>query len=448
VKQLAIAPEPFFTPRGTPLSVYYRSMITAELGAQVDLLTYGQGADVDIPGVRVIRIPKFGRSTVKVGPSLFKAFLDVFIFLWALGLMARNRYDVVHAHEETVFFCRLLKPIFRYKLVYDMHSILSQQLVNFSFTSSRLLIGTFRRLEDGCLAKADAVITISPALAEYAEPRVKDPANHYLIENTLFDEVRLRDPGDATNAAGAGEATGVSEAGEAIGAGEATGAAEVIGAGEAARAGEAASAGDATGAGEAASAGDATGAGEATGAGGRPIILYAGTFESYQGIDLLLRAFALTRQQQPQAFLLLLGGQQHQIEHYKKLAIELGLDDDACRFAGQRPRAEAQRATLAAAVLTSPRNIGSNTPLKIYEQLASGVPLVATRIPSHTQVLTDAECVLVGPAPEPIAAGLVEALKGGAAMEERTRGARRLYDEKYSRDAYIDKMRRLLDGLR
>ena len=190
MKQLAIAPEPFFTPRGTPLSVYYRSMITAELGVQVDLLTYGQGADVDIPGVRVIRIPKFGRSTVEVGPSLFKAFLDIFIFLWALALMARNRYDIVHAHEETVFFCRLLKPIFRYKLVYDMHSILSQQLVNFSFTSSRLLIGTFRRLEDGCLAKADAVITISPALAEYAEPRVKDPANHYLIENTLFDEVR------------------------------------------------------------------------------------------------------------------------------------------------------------------------------------------------------------------------------------------------------------------
>lgn len=397
MKQLAIAPEPFFTPRGTPLSVYYRSMITAELGVQVDLLTYGQGADVDIPGVRVIRIPRFGRSTVKVGPSLFKAFLDVFIFLWALGLMIRNRYDVVHAHEETVFFCRFLQPIFRYKLVYDMHSILSQQLVNFSFTSSRLLIGTFRRLEDGCLAKADAVITISPALAEYAEPRVKDPANHYLIENTLFDQVRLRDPGGATNAAGAGEATGV---------------------------------------------------GETTGAGGRPIILYAGTFESYQGIDLLLRAFALSRQQQPQAFLLLLGGQQHQIEQCKTLARELGLDEDACRFAGQRSRAEAQRATRQAAVLTSPRNIGSNTPLKIYEQLASGVPLVATRIPSHTQVLTDAECVLVDPEPEPMAAGLVEALQGGPAMEARTRSARRLYDEKYSRDAYIDKMRRLLDGLR
>ena len=405
MRELAIAPEPFFTPRGTPLSVYYRTLVTAELGVEVDLLTYGPGADIDLPGVRIIRIPTFGRSTVKVGPSLLKAFLDVFVFLWAVGLMIRNRYDVVHAHEETIFFCRFLRPIFRYKLVYDMHSILSQQLVNFSFTRSRMLIGTFRRLEDGCLAKADAVITISPALAEYAAARTKDPRHHYLIENSLFDEVRLRDPrsagavphgGTANDAGGAPDGDGMQDAAPT----------------------------------------------------GRPVVLYAGTFESYQGIDLLLRAFAVAREQQPDAFLLLLGGQQPQIERYKALAAELGLDESACRFTGQRPRAAAQKATLEATVLTSPRNTGSNTPLKIYEQLASGVPLVATRIPSHTQVLTDVECILVEPGPESMAAGLVEALRGGAAIEERTRNARRLYDEKYSREVYVDKMRRLLDGLR
>ena len=42
-------------------------------------------------------------------------------------------------------------------------------------------------------------------------------------------------------------------------------------------------------------------------------------------------------------------------------------------------------------------NIRMNTPLKIYEQLASGLPLVATRIPSHTQVLTEDVCILVEP---------------------------------------------------
>ena len=71
MKVLAIAPQPFFTPRGTPLSVYYRTLVTAEMGYEVDLLTYGQGVDVDIPGVRIVRIPSFRwLGSAKVGPSL------------------------------------------------------------------------------------------------------------------------------------------------------------------------------------------------------------------------------------------------------------------------------------------------------------------------------------------------------------------------------------------
>ena len=37
-----------------------------------------------------------------------------------------------------------LKPLFRFRLIYDMHSSLPQQLTNFEFTKSRLLIGVFR----------------------------------------------------------------------------------------------------------------------------------------------------------------------------------------------------------------------------------------------------------------------------------------------------------------
>ena len=78
MKALVIAPQPFFSPRGTPFSVYYRTLVTAELGVEVDLLTYGEGQDVDIPGVRIIRIPRFSfLGNAKVGPSVLKLFLDV-----------------------------------------------------------------------------------------------------------------------------------------------------------------------------------------------------------------------------------------------------------------------------------------------------------------------------------------------------------------------------------
>ncbi len=388
MKVLAIAPQPFFTPRGTPLSVYYRTLVTAEMGYEVDLLTYGQGVDVDIPGVRIVRIPSFRwLGSAKVGPSLLKAFLDVFIALWALGLMIRHRYDVVHAHEEAVFFCRFLKPVFRFQLIYDMHSILSQQLVNFSFTSSKLLIGMFRRLEDGCLAKADGLITISPALAEYAIPRVRDPEAHFLIENSLFDPLRLEHHVDAPVADD--QWLYLLD-------------------------------------------------------GSRPVILYAGTFESYQGIGLLLRAFAAARSKAPDAFLLLLGGRPEQVSEHHNEAEDLRIGEH-CRFAGQVSRELAQRATREASVLTSPRTVGSNTPLKIYEQIASGVPLVATRIGSHTQVLSDDNCILVDPEPEAMARGLLAALEGGETIDRRVTNARALYDERYSPGAYRDKMRLLFD---
>ncbi|MBA2565026.1 MAG: glycosyltransferase, partial [Gemmatimonadetes bacterium] len=163
MKALVLAPQPFFASRGTPFSVYYRTLITAEQGVQVDLLTYGEGQDVDIPGVRIIRIPRIPfLSPVPIGPSGKKFFLDGLMLLWTLALLVTHRYDFVQAHEESVFFSRLLKPLFRFKLLYDMHSSLPQQLTNFNFTRSRRLIGLFERLESEALASADAVITICP----------------------------------------------------------------------------------------------------------------------------------------------------------------------------------------------------------------------------------------------------------------------------------------------
>jgi glycosyltransferase involved in cell wall biosynthesis len=99
-------------------------------------------------------------------------------------------------------------------------------------------------------------------------------------------------------------------------------------------------------------------------------------------------------------------------------------------------------------VLVSPRREGTNTPLKVYEQLASGKPLVATRIGSHTQVLSDEVCFLVDPEPEAMAAGILSALEDTPKLRELVANARALYEQQYSASAYDAKMRRLLEILR
>jgi glycosyltransferase involved in cell wall biosynthesis len=101
-------------------------------------------------------------------------------------------------------------------------------------------------------------------------------------------------------------------------------------------------------------------------------------------------------------------------------------------------------------VLVSPRIHGTNTPLKIYEQLASGKPLVATRIWSHTQVLDDSVCFLADPEPASMADALLAALDPAGDGAQRAERARALFDREYARPIYVAKIRRLLEivGLR
>jgi len=390
-KALVVAPHPFFAPRGTPLSVYYRTLVAAEQGVIVDLLTYGEGKDVDIPGVRIVRIPRFPfLGPVAVGPSPTKLFLDLWLTLWTVALLLRHRYDFVHGHEEAIFWCRYLKPIFRFKLVYDMHSSLPQQLANFRFTNSAVLTRLFSVLEDSALANSDAVITICPDLEDYALSKGVGRERLFLIENSIFENVRLTN-GAQPPAAATDERSDI----------------------------------------------DAK----------APSIVYAGTFEPYQGIELLLHAFAQVRQHRADVQLLLVGGAPEQVRSVQALAERLGIAD-ACRLTGGLPKERTRQILAKATILVSPRIDGTNTPLKIYEQLASGKPLVATRIYAHTQVLNDDVCFLAEPDADAFAQGLLHALNDQAEGTRRTQNAKLLYETAYSRDRYEDKMQRLLKVLR
>jgi glycosyltransferase involved in cell wall biosynthesis len=390
MKILVIAPEPFFTPRGTPFSVYYRTCITTQLGAEVDLLTYGEGADVAIPRTRIHRIPRFSRlGHVKVGPSFLKLFLDFFLVLNCIKLLLQHKYDVVHAHEEAVFYCRFLQPLFGFKLIYDMHSSLPQQLTNFQFSSSKALIGLFKKLEDSCLKKADAVITICPDLADYVNGLIEDKRKHFLIENSIFDSVKLVDDGTGAGREKMGEEPVDFPLDS-------------------------------------------------------PCVVYAGTLEPYQGIDILIKAFALFVEQRPEYRLVIVGGTSEQVVQYAALARECGLAN-SCLFTGQVSPSTAKQCCARASILVSPRSRGTNTPLKVYEQLESGIPLVATRIYSHTQVLDDSVAFLVDPTPEKMAEGLLAATGEQAAA--KVANAHRLYEQRYSRARYIEKMQNLFSYL-
>ena len=101
-----------------------------------------------------------------------------------------------------------------------------------------------------------------------------------------------------------------------------------------------------------------------------------------------------------------------------------------------------------AAVQLSPRTEGTNTPLKIYQQLASEIPLVATEIYSHTQVLDDSVAFLAAPEPRAFADKMIESIANSDAAIRIAGNARVLYEREYSRERYVDKLSQLLATLR
>jgi glycosyltransferase involved in cell wall biosynthesis len=81
-------------------------------------------------------------------------------------------------------------------------------------------------------------------------------------------------------------------------------------------------------------------------------------------------------------------------------------------------------------VLVSPRAYGGNLPLKIFDYLAAGRPIVATDIPTHRTVLAEDRAVLVAPRTEALAQGILAVL-GDPARAQRLGAAARSYAQTY-----------------
>jgi glycosyltransferase involved in cell wall biosynthesis len=382
-----IAPEPFFEPRGTPFSEYHRIRALTELGHQVDLVTYPFGQNVTMRGLRVFRSmrPPFV-ANVKIGPSAAKIPLDALLALTVLRRALAERYDAIHSHEEGGLIGVVLAALLRVPHLYDMHSSLPQQLTNFAFSRSRIIRRIFLAMERLMIRRSRVVIVICPSLEETV--REIDPkARTVLIENA---------PGSAEDEATPDQAAAVRRG---LGLPDAT-----------------------------------------------PIVLYTGTFEAYQGLDLLFDAMAHVKKARPDARLVLVGGRPDQVARAVAQARTAAIDD-VVLVVGERPASEIPRYLLAADVLVSPRARGTNTPLKLYQYLRSGKPIVATRLLTHTQVLNDDTAILTGATPAEFGAGIVQCLEDTARAAAVGQRALALAQTKYSYAAYLEKTRQACAAL-
>jgi glycosyltransferase involved in cell wall biosynthesis len=85
--------------------------------------------------------------------------------------------------------------------------------------------------------------------------------------------------------------------------------------------------------------------------------------------------------------------------------------------------------------------------LKIYQYLRSGKAIVATRLLTHTQVLSDDTAILTGVLPEEFADGILAGLTDRERASRVGRQAAELAETKYSYEAYLEKTRQACAAL-
>lgn len=190
LKILMLAPHPFFVVRGTPIDVELILRVLSERrNTFVDIVVYHIGKDINLPNVKLHRIPELKIiKNIRPGFSIKKIICNVFLFFKAWSLLRSNKYDVIHAGEESVFFAMFFKFIYKIPYVYDLDSSIAQQVIEkkpyLNFFKS-----IFYMFEEMAIKGAIVNLPVCNALAELCEQRGSKKTV------TIHDISQLKNPG-------------------------------------------------------------------------------------------------------------------------------------------------------------------------------------------------------------------------------------------------------------
>ena len=170
MRVLVVAPQPFFVERGTPIAVRLLVEELCGFGYRVDVLTYHEGANVEIAGMRLFRAGRPpGVDRIPIGISWKKLVCDLWLIGGLIGRLRQERYDVIHAVEEAIFPAALLSRWSRSKLVYDMDSSLAEQLTD-KWRALRPLRVLFQAIERWAVRRSDSILPVCEDLAQKVRP--------------------------------------------------------------------------------------------------------------------------------------------------------------------------------------------------------------------------------------------------------------------------------------
>lgn len=348
MRVLLVAPQPFYRDRGTPIAIRQVLEALSELGHAVDLLTFPMGHTVVLPGLRTFRVRSpFPIRDMPIGFSFRKLVLDLRLVPLIRSRLRRDHYDAIHAVEEAAFPCSMLARRFEVPLIYDMQSSLPEQLELHPLFRGRWLQRSLRSLEARLVRRVD-LVACSAGLGDHV--RAIDPAAK--VREWRFAAQRIEvDPADVKKLRV-----------------------------------------------------------ELNIPSAAPVVLYTGSFAPYQGMALLLKAARSVRGEVREVVFVLVGAEESEIRAPFAQMGELSRQP-ALRIVARQPRERVPLYIALADVLVSPRLHGGNVPLKVFDYLEAGKPIVATDTATHRTVLDESRAVLVASSASELASSITMVLR-------------------------------------
>lgn len=178
MKVLLLDPRPFYRPRGEQIAIKRLAETFSRRGWHVDILTPREDINVEMPGIRVFRIPRIPWTRgARPGFSLKRAVRDLALFAKAVQLMWRGSYDLIHAVDESAFIGAFFWCAADCPFTYGMDSCLSEQMID-SRPGLKSLTPILQGLEGFVFRKAYAVLAACDAMGAYARAK---GARHVMV---------------------------------------------------------------------------------------------------------------------------------------------------------------------------------------------------------------------------------------------------------------------------
>jgi len=182
----------------------------AELGHEVHVLTYPFGDDLPVSGLQIHRIPQLGwRRQIQVGPTLQKPFMDILMVVYACRVIWKYKCNIIHSHNYEGQLVGMLSKILTGRpLLYNAVTSMSAELPSYHFIRPAFLARWLATFLDWLIPKlSDHILALTPELRDMLVKRGTSPERITVVPAGIFPEMFAKaDPTRFRNSLGLGEA--------------------------------------------------------------------------------------------------------------------------------------------------------------------------------------------------------------------------------------------------